>query len=230
MRKLPLNLDRSPCAVYKLQGHPTQKYSEIPIIRAHLDAMDTTKNLLMVELPSAPIVRNESLRKNHACTLCELNGHYSHHFQYFLEFRMALANLRQHSLESEITLIKVHPPPPSSDTMSIYMMSSSTDPLVSTTNNGPSDLSLCCFYNDEEILEALTSLEYPQDDMHHCSFFLLEEIVSQSDQFSVETKDFIHGKVDWFKNPIPALDSFEEGNVANISHHQNQHLNQSRGC
>ena len=86
---------------------------------------------------------------------------------------MLLANLRQHSLESEITLIEeVHPPPPSSDTMSIYMMSSSTDPLVSTTNDGPSDLSLHCFCNDEEMLEALTTLKYPWDDMHHRSLFL----------------------------------------------------------
>ena len=36
---------------------------------------------------------------------------------------MVLADLRQHSIESEITLIEeVHPPPPSSDTMSIYMI------------------------------------------------------------------------------------------------------------
>ena len=52
--------------------------------------------------------------------------------------------------------------------------------------------------------------------MHHRSFFLPEELVSQSDQFSVETKDFIHGKVDLFKNPIPTLDSFKEGNMENI--------------
>ena len=92
---------------------------------------------------------------------------------------MALADLHQHSFESEITLIEeVHPPPPSSDTMSIYMMSSSTDPLISTPNNGPSDLSLHCFSNDEEILEALTSLEYPWDDMDHHSFFLPEELMS----------------------------------------------------
>ena len=101
--------------------------------------------------------------------------------------------------------------------MSIYMMSSSTDPLVSTTNDGPSDLSLHCFRNDEEILEALTALEYPWDDMHHRSFFLPEELVSQSNYFSMETKDFIHGKFDWFKNPIPAFDAFEEGNMAKIS-------------
>ena len=114
---------------------------------------------------------------------------------------MALANLRQHSLESEITLIEeVHPPPPSSDTMSIYMMSSSTDPLISTSNDGPLDLSLLCFSNDEEILKALTASEYPWDDIHHRLFFLPKEFVSQSDQFSMETKDFIHGKVDWFKN------------------------------
>ena len=112
---------------------------------------------------------------------------------------MTLANLQQHSLEYEITLIEeVHPPPPSSDTMSIYTMSSSIDPLISTITDGPSDLSLCFFHNDEEILEALTTLEYPCDDMHHHSFFLPEEIVLQSDQFSIETKDFIHGKVDKF--------------------------------
>ena len=33
----------------------------------------------------------------------------------------------------------------------------------------------------------------------------------------METKDFIHGKVDWFKNPIPAPNAFEEGNMVNIS-------------
>ena len=123
---------------------------------------------------------------------------------------MALADLRQHSLESEITLIEeVHPPPPYSDAISIYMMSSSSDFLISSSNDGPSDLSLHCFCNDEEILEALTAPEYPWDDMHHCLFFLPKKLVSQSDQFSVETKDFIHGKVDWLKNTIPTPDAFE---------------------
>ena len=108
--------------------------------------MDTMENLPMVELPSRPIVRNKSLRTNHACTLCRLYGHYSHHYQDLSEFRMVVANLRQHSLESEITLTEeVHLPPPSSDTMSIYMMSISIDPLVSTITNGPSDLSLPLF-------------------------------------------------------------------------------------
>ena len=148
------------------------------MIRAHLDAMDTNENIPVVELPTTPIVRNKALRTNHACALCGLYGHYSHHCQDFPEFRMALANLRQHSLESEITLIEeAHPPPPSSDTMSVYMMSSSTDPLISTSNNGPSDLSLHCFSNDEEIPEALTASKYPWDDMHHHLFFLPKELV-----------------------------------------------------
>ena len=80
--------------------------------------------------------------------------------------------------------------------MSIYMFSSSPDQLIPISNDGPSELSLHCFNNDEEILEALTAPEYPWDDLHHRSFFLPEELVSQSDQFSVETEDFIHGKVD----------------------------------
>ena len=33
----------------------------------------------------------------------------------------------------------------------------------------------------------------------------------------METKVFIHGKFDWFKNPILAPDAFEEGNMAKIS-------------
>jgi hypothetical protein len=36
--------------------------------------------------------------------------------------------------------------------------------------------------------------------------------------YAVETKDFIpSGPIDWFNNPIPAPDAFEEGNLANIS-------------
>ena len=34
------------------------------------------------------------------------------------------------------------------------------------------------------------------------------QISSNDDQFFVETKDFIHGKVDWFKNTIPAPKTF----------------------
>ena len=65
--------------------------------------------------------------------------------------------------------------------MSIYMMSSSIDPLIYVTTDSPLDLSHDFFHNDEEILEALTTLKYPWDDMHHRSFFLPEELVSQSD-------------------------------------------------
>ena len=64
------------------------------MIHAHLDAMDTTKNVPVVELPTVPIVRNKALRTNHACALCGLYGHYSHHYQDLSKFRKALANLR----------------------------------------------------------------------------------------------------------------------------------------
>jgi len=33
----------------------------------------------------------------------------------------------------------------------------------------------------------------------------------------VKSKDFIHGEFHWSKNPIPAPDTFEEGNMVNIS-------------
>ena len=50
--------------------------------------------------------------------------------------------------------------------------------------------------------------------MHHRAYFLPQQ---SHDQYAVETKDFIPHAVDWFKNPIPAPDAFEEGNMANIS-------------
>jgi hypothetical protein len=41
---------------------------------------------------------------------------------------------------------------------------------------------------------------------------------NQNPIYTVETKYFIpSGDIDWFNNPIPAPDSFEEGNMANIS-------------
>ena len=59
---------------------------EIPVIRVHLDSMDTKENILVVELAIAPVVRNKALRTNHACALCGLYGHYSHHYQDLPEF------------------------------------------------------------------------------------------------------------------------------------------------
>jgi hypothetical protein len=41
---------------------------------------------------------------------------------------------------------------------------------------------------------------------------------NQNPIYAVETKDFIpSGPIDWFKNPIPTPDDFEEGNMDNIS-------------
>ena len=73
---------------------------------------------------------------------------------------------------------EIHPLASSLDMMAIYMMSSSTLPHISATIDDSSEKSLRFFPNDEEILKPLIDLEYPWDDMHHRSFFLLEEIVS----------------------------------------------------
>ena len=36
--------------------------------------------------------------------------------------------------------------------------------------------------------------------------------------YAIESKYFLpSGKVDWFKDPIPMPDAFEEGNISNIS-------------
>jgi hypothetical protein len=77
------------------------------------------------------------------------------------------------------------------------------------------------FHCDEEILEELNTPDYPWDVLHHQTLFFPQESSTPPNQhptYAVETKDFIpSGHIDWFNNPIPALDYFEEGNMANIS-------------
>lgn len=66
-------------------------------------------------------------------------------------------------------------------------------------------------------------LDFLYDIMHQHSFFLLEKEflhtkASSHNICTIETKDFLpREQVDWFKNLIPTLDAFEEGNISNIS-------------
>jgi hypothetical protein len=79
----------------------------------------------------------------------------------------------------------------------------------------------CHFQCNEEILEELQRPDSPWDALHHRALFLPQESLmppSHNPIFTVETKDFIpSGTIDWFNNPIPTPDAFEEGNLANIS-------------
>jgi len=76
------------------------------------------------------------------------------------------------------------------------------------------------FHYDEEIVEAMNSLEYPWNDMNHSACFLHQDVFTTTNpyiQFFTETKGFIPLRhVFWFKNPIPTLEAFYEGNMANI--------------
>jgi hypothetical protein len=74
---------------------------------------------------------------------------------------------------------------------------------------------------DKEILKELNHLDLPWNVLHHRALFSPQEASMPPNQnpiYAFETKDFIPSwPIDWFKNPIPAPDSFEEGNMANIS-------------
>jgi hypothetical protein len=77
------------------------------------------------------------------------------------------------------------------------------------------------FHCDEDILEELTTPNCPWNMLHQRALFLSQEAFDPPSQASIceiKTKDFIPlGHIDWFNNPIPAPDAFEEGNMANIS-------------
>jgi len=93
--------------------------------------------------------------------------------------------------------------------------------IPSTVSDNTPGSSIHIFHSYEDILEAITTLDYLWDDMHHCSYLLLQDAFAPSTysyQYTVEAKDLIpHGHVDWFQNPIPALGVFEKANMANIS-------------
>jgi hypothetical protein len=69
------------------------------------------------------------------------------------------------------------------------------------------------FHCDEDILEELTTPDFPWITLHHRVFFILHESFDPPIQASIcaiETNDFIpSGYIDWFNNPIPSLDSLE---------------------
>jgi hypothetical protein len=93
--------------------------------------------------------------------------------------------------------------------------------LTITHVTSPDPLYSRIFHCDEDILEELTTLDFPWNALHHQALFLSQEAFdppSQASICAIETKDFIpSGHIDWFNNPIPAPDAFEEGNMANIS-------------
>jgi hypothetical protein len=94
--------------------------------------------------------------------------------------------------------------------------------IVKVTGITPLDpLYSCWFHCDEDILEKLTTSDYPWDLLHHRALFISQESFMPPNQhpiYAVKTKIFLpSGHIDWLNNPIPAPDAFEEGNMANIS-------------
>ena len=79
------------------------------------------------------------------------------------------------------------------------------------------------FHSHEDILKVMTTLKYPWGSMHHFSFVFLEWAIKSlappaTNICVVENKYLIPlGHVDWVKTPISTPNSFEEGNMANIS-------------
>jgi hypothetical protein len=110
-------------------------------------------------------------------------------------------------------------PSPASNITPSVPLAGGTHTVTETTPHDP--LYSCHFQCDEEILEELQCPNSPWDALHRRALFLPQEALmppSHNPIFAVETKDFIPpGTVDWFNNPIPAPDAFEEGNLANIS-------------
>jgi hypothetical protein len=91
-----------------------------------------------------------------------------------------------------------------------------------TINNvtSPDPLYSCIFHCDEDILEEITTLDFPWNVFHHRALFLSQKSFdppSQASIYEIESKDFIpSGHIDWFNNPIPAPYAFEEGNMEDI--------------
>jgi hypothetical protein len=77
------------------------------------------------------------------------------------------------------------------------------------------------FHYDEDILEDLTKPDFPWYTLHHRVLFPSQQAFTRPNQnpiYTFKNKYFLPSRhIDWFNNPIHSLDSFEEGNMANIS-------------
>lgn len=79
------------------------------------------------------------------------------------------------------------------------------------------------FHLDGDIIEAMKEPKFPWESMHHHYFFLPKNMFMPTsapthDICALDSKDFLPlGNVDLFKNLIPSLDAFKEGNMSNIS-------------
>jgi hypothetical protein len=69
------------------------------------------------------------------------------------------------------------------------------------------------FHSYEDILEEITTPDFPWNTLHHRALFISQLAFhppTQASMCEIETKDFIPlGNIDWFNNPIPAPDDFE---------------------
>jgi len=68
------------------------------------------------------------------------------------------------------------------------------------------------FHFDKDILEELTTLDFPWNVIHHWALFFSQEAFhppTQSSMCAIETKDFIPlGNIYYFNNPIPTPNDF----------------------
>jgi hypothetical protein len=98
------------------------------------------------------------------------------------------------------------------DTPSTYSPLEDNHSVVVTNVTSSNPLYSCIFHCDKDILDELTTLDFPWNALHHRELFLSQEAFDPPSQVSIcaiETKDFIpSGYIDWFNKPIPAPDAF----------------------
>jgi hypothetical protein len=121
----------------------------------------------------------------------------------------------------DIWFMSSEPSQPPCDTPSPSLLPK-RKPTVTVTENTPLDpLYFRQFHYDKDILKELTKPNFPWDTLHHRALFPSQKSFIHPNQnpiYTVETKYFLPPRhIDWFKNPIPTPNAFEEGNMANIS-------------
>jgi len=91
------------------------------------------------------------------------------------------------------------------------------DGIIEPIWNANSTKSLRClntlFPTDEAIMEEMTRLERPWEDLHHRSCFLLD--IDRID--SKEFQSTMSGDRDWLVNPLVTHGVYVEGKMENIS-------------
>ena len=90
----------NPCALCDIVSHATHTYPELPCIKPMVNVAFPESVVPKASVSSSNAAKNlKTIHTNQPCALCDLHGHYSHHFPHLMNYRASLEVVREYEVE-----------------------------------------------------------------------------------------------------------------------------------